>query len=118
MSGMDASTAAGLALGAAADLALGDPRRGHPVAGFGRAAGALERRVWHDSRAVGALYATALAAGAAGLGWALDRAAGRGPAVRIALTAAATWTVLSGTTLGRAAEHLHAALRSGDLPAA
>ena len=32
-------TAAGLALGAVADLLLADPRRGHPVAGFGRRRG-------------------------------------------------------------------------------
>src|SRR4051795_2459592 len=40
----DVPTAAGLALGAVADLLLADPRRGHPVAGFGAAAAALERR--------------------------------------------------------------------------
>src|SRR3954447_9395382 len=64
MSAMDVPTAAGLALGAAADLALGDPRRGHPVAGFGTAAAALERRVWRDSRPTGAAYAVALTAAA------------------------------------------------------
>ncbi|MCW2695651.1 MAG: hypothetical protein JWR62_736, partial [Modestobacter sp.] len=37
-----AATATGLLLGAAADLVVADPRRGHPVAGFGRLAAALE----------------------------------------------------------------------------
>ena len=32
---------------------LGDPRRGHPVAGFGRVAAALERRTYADRRAAG-----------------------------------------------------------------
>jgi adenosylcobinamide-phosphate synthase len=35
--------AAGIALGAALDAVFGDPRRWHPVAGFGRFAGAVER---------------------------------------------------------------------------
>ena len=56
---MDLPTAAGLALGAAADLALGDPRRRHPVAGFGQAAAALEPRLWRDSRAAGSASASA-----------------------------------------------------------
>jgi adenosylcobinamide-phosphate synthase len=118
MGAMDVPTAAGLALGAAADLALGDPRRGHPVAGFGTVAAALERRVWRDSRPTGAAYAVALTAATAGLGVALDRATRAHPAARIATTAAVTWTVLGGTSLGRAAGRMHAALDSGDLDAA
>jgi hypothetical protein len=42
--------AAGLAAGVALDALLGDPRRFHPVAGFGRAAAALEARDYADSR--------------------------------------------------------------------
>jgi adenosylcobinamide-phosphate synthase len=41
---MDTTTAAGLALVTTADLLLADPRRGRPVAGFGRSAAALESR--------------------------------------------------------------------------
>lgn len=116
MSSMATGTAAGLALGAVADLALGDPRRGHPVAGFGRAAAALERRLWHDSRRAGAAHAVALAGGAAGLGWALDRATRGRPLARTTVSAIATWTVLGGTSLGRAADRMRAALDAGDLP--
>jgi adenosylcobinamide-phosphate synthase len=36
--------AAGLAAGVTLDALFGDPRRGHPVAAFGRAAAALEAR--------------------------------------------------------------------------
>ena len=52
----------GLALGWVADLALGDPRRGHPVALFGTWAGWVEARTHRDSRAAGiATEALALA---------------------------------------------------------
>jgi adenosylcobinamide-phosphate synthase len=118
MCGVDIPTAAGLALGAAADLLLADPRRGHPVAGFGRLASALERRLWRDSRAAGAGYALGLVGAAAGLGVALDAATRRRPALRALVTAAATWTVLGGTSLGRAAATLQGHLADGDLSAA
>ncbi|MCF6744125.1 cobalamin biosynthesis protein [Blastococcus sp. KM273128] len=114
----DPATALGLALGALADLALADPRRGHPVAGFGRAAAALERRTWRDSRAAGAGHWALLVGGATALGLAADRATRSRPALRTAVTAAATWAVLGGTSLGRVAARMHRALATGDLPAA
>jgi adenosylcobinamide-phosphate synthase len=114
----DLPTAAGLALGAAADLLLADPRRRHPVAGFGRAAAVLERRLWRDSHAAGAAYAGLLTGTAAGLGVLLDRATRGKPAVRTLVTAAATWTVLGGTSLGRAGTAMAMALDAGNLPAA
>jgi adenosylcobinamide-phosphate synthase len=110
--------AAGLVLGAAADLLLADPRRGHPVAGFGSLAARLERRIWRDDRATGAGYAGGLVAVAAGLGVVLDRATRRRPAVRAGVTAVVTWAVLGGTSLGRAATTLERHLADGDLPAA
>ena len=113
-----APTAAGLALGAAADLLLADPRRAHPVAGFGATAAALERRVWTDSRAAGAGYALALTGATVGLGTVLDRATRRRPPARALVTAAVTWTVLGGTSLGRTAGEMHRALSAGDLTAA
>ncbi|MGH2803536.1 MAG: cobalamin biosynthesis protein, partial [Thermoleophilaceae bacterium] len=51
--------------GYAADLALGDPRRWHPVAGFGQAALRVERLVYAPTRHRGALFAGALVALAA-----------------------------------------------------
>ncbi|HEY1320677.1 MAG TPA: cobalamin biosynthesis protein, partial [Streptosporangiaceae bacterium] len=51
--------AAGLAAGVALDALAGDPRRGHPVAAFGRAAAALEARDYADSRRRGAAHAAA-----------------------------------------------------------
>ncbi|WP_231486481.1 cobalamin biosynthesis protein, partial [Candidatus Blastococcus massiliensis] len=114
---MDTPIATGLALGAAADLLFADPRRAHPVAGFGAVAAALERAVWRDSRAVGSGYATGLVAATAGLGNLVDRATRRRPVARTLATAAATWAVLGGTSLGRAAERMRTALEAGDVEA-
>lgn len=111
-------TALGLALGAGADLLLADPRRGHPVAGFGTVALALERRTWCDSRPAGAAHVLALTGATALLGTALDRGTRGRPALRTLVTAAATWTVLGGTSLGRAATTMADALEAGDLAAA
>ncbi|WP_324275828.1 cobalamin biosynthesis protein [Blastococcus brunescens] len=115
---MTVPTALGLGLGAAADLLLADPRRGHPVAGFGTAALALERRTWRDSRSAGAVHVLLLSGSVTALGTALDRATRRHPGRRILLTAGATWAVLGGTSLGRAATAMHDALASADLAAA
>ncbi|SDE84972.1 adenosylcobinamide-phosphate synthase [Blastococcus fimeti] len=114
---MDIPIATGLALGAAADLLLADPRRAHPVAGFGTVAGALESRVWRDSRAAGTGHAVALVAAASGIGVLLDRGTRRRPVARTVVTGAATWTVLGGTSLGRAARVMRTALDSGDVAA-
>nr|WP_233498746.1 cobalamin biosynthesis protein [Blastococcus sp. TF02A-26] len=114
----DLATAAGLALGAAADLLLADPRRLHPVAGFGTAAAALERRAHRDSRAAGAGYAAVLVGAAGALGAGLDRATRRRPVARALGTAAVTWSVLGGTSLGRAARTVHLPLVEGDLATA
>ena len=118
MSGVTVPTALGLALGATADLLLADPRRGHPVAGFGTGALWLERHTWRDTRAAGVAHVLVLTGAAAALGTALDRGTRRRPVARALATAAATWTVLGGTSLGRAAATMHRALAAGDLPGA
>jgi len=109
--------AAGLAAGLAADALLADPRRGHPVAGFGAVAGALERRAHRDSRAVGAAYAAGLTATTAVLGAAAARAA-RTPPWTTATTALATWAVVGGTSLRREAAAMSRLLEAGDLAGA
>lgn len=113
-----AARAAGLLAGYAADRLLGDPRRWHPVAGFGTAASALEARLYADTRARGAVHAAVLAGGAVALGVVAERAAGRSPAARAVVTAAATWLVLGGRSLEREAAAVHARLADGDLPGA
>ncbi|MFY1672827.1 cobalamin biosynthesis protein [Plantactinospora sp. WMMB334] len=113
-----AANAAGLAAGYALDAIFGDPRRWHPVAGFGQAAGALERRLYQPRRTAGAGFA-ALAVGVpVTLGVAATVATRRRPLARAALVAAATWTVLGGRTLRREAATMSGALRRADLPAA
>lgn len=100
----------GLVVGYAADSLLGDPRRGHPVAGFGRAAAALEQQVYADRRGPGVVHVTVLVGGAAALG----RLAGTGPLA----TAVATWAVLGGRSLDREAAAVQGLLEAGDLAAA
>lgn len=109
--------AAGLVAGYAADRLLGDPRRWHPVAGFGRTALAVEQRLYADSRTRGVLYNGVLVGGAVALGVLAERAVRR-PLARTALTATATWAVLGGRSLEREAAAVHGLLESGDLPAA
>lgn len=107
----------GLLLGVLADRTLGDPRRLHPVAGFGSLATALEGRSYRDSRAAGVAHAVALVAGAALLGVVAERRATSFPA-RLALTTAATFVVLGGRSLQREAFTVSAQLEAGDLDAA
>ncbi|MDH2390371.1 cobalamin biosynthesis protein [Streptomyces sp. HNM0663] len=123
----DRAFALGTALGLLGDALFGDPRRGHPVAAFGRTAGAAERALWRDHRGWGALHTALCAGGAAAAGALLARTARaadaglRRPAAdaaQIALTAAATWAVVGGTSLAREARAIGAALAAGDTEAA
>lgn len=99
----------GLTAGFAADRVLGDPARWHPVAGFGRAAAALERLTYADRRSAGAVHVAILVGATAAVG--VRRA---GPVA----TAIATWAVLGGRSLDREAAAVQAHLAAGDLPAA
>src|SRR3984893_4417117 len=83
--------AAGLAAGVALDALSGAPRRGHPVAAFGRAAAALEARDYADSRRRGAAHAVAcVLAGAAPPALLPRRPRGR-PPCQAAAAALAVW---------------------------
>nr|WP_280518822.1 cobalamin biosynthesis protein [Planobispora rosea] len=108
--------ALGMLTGVALDAIFADPRRGHPVALFGRAAAALEKRLYADSRANGAAHVAICVGSAALLGVAATRV--RGPLARGAVSAAATWSVLGGTTLGREGAAMAAFLEAGDLAGA
>ncbi len=103
-------------LGWAADVAFGDPRRLHPVAGFGTVASLLERRTYRDSRPAGAVHVALLVGGAVGLGVLAERM--RHPVARAVLTAAATWTVLGGSSLAAHGAALAAELDADDVAAA
>ncbi|MEV6308091.1 cobalamin biosynthesis protein [Streptomyces sp. NPDC051840] len=108
----------GAAAGLIGDLLLGDPRRGHPVAGFGRAAARAEGLLWRDHRGWGALHTLVCAGGAAGAAALTARAVRGRPALAVALTAAATWSVVGGTSLAREARAVGGALAAGDIEAA
>lgn len=84
---------AGILLGYAADLAFADPRRGHPVAGFGSTAAALERVTYRDGRVAGVAHVALLLIPLT-VGAELVRRS------TVAL-AAATWVSLGGTSLAR-----------------
>jgi adenosylcobinamide-phosphate synthase len=113
-----AANAAGMVAGALLDAAVGDPRRLHPVAGFGRAATVLERRLYAPNRRAGVGY-TALATGIpVGIAVAMGVATRRRPWARAGLVALATWTALGGTSLRREARAMAEALDGGDLDAA
>ncbi|MEU2064493.1 cobalamin biosynthesis protein [Streptomyces sp. NPDC013455] len=116
--GADRTYAYGAAAGLLGDLLLGDPRRGHPVAVFGRAAGAVEGALWHDHRGWGALHTTVCAGGAVALGALAARAVRPSRTASLALTAAATWAVVGGTSLAREARAIGRALEAGDVEAA
>ncbi|WP_280254435.1 cobalamin biosynthesis protein [Nocardia abscessus] len=105
------STAIGLLLGFALDRSFGDPRRWHPVAGFGSAVAALESVTYADRRAAGLVH-EALAVGAViGLGVAARRGG-------VMSTAVATWTVLGGRSLARTGHAMADRLADGDLDGA
>ncbi len=111
------SRATGLVLGFAADRLWGDPARHHPVAGFGRLASALEHRIHADDRVRGAAFTSILVVGPAAVAAAAQHRT-QHPVARTALTAAATWAVLGGRSLGREATAVHDILAAGDLPGA
>ena len=110
--------ALGLVLGFGLDRFCGDPRRGHPVALFGQAAAALERRAYAASTGAGAAHVGLLVAPVAGLAWLVQRAAARHPVADVAWTAAVAWAVLGGRSLEREVAAVAAELERGDLPAA
>lgn len=88
-----------------ADRVFGDPARFHPVAGFGRVAFVLERRLWRRSRVAGVAHVALLVAGASAIGASRKRA----------LRAAFVWASLGGRSLESAALTLGAELESGDI---
>ncbi len=108
----------GLLAGYLADQLLGDPRRGHPVAGFGRVAQTLERFTYRNSRMAGTAHVVALVGGAVGLGVLADRLTRDRPVARALATALATWVVLGGRSLGREASAVGSLLAAPDLPRA
>ena len=110
--------AAGLTLGVLADELFGDPRRGHPVAGFGTAAAALERKIYRDSRKAGGQYTLACVLPVLATAALVERRTAQHPTARGIAIAAATWAVIGGRSLRRIATNLATALDNDDTGAA
>lgn len=108
----------GLALGVIADAVLADPRRAHPVAGFGHLAGRWERMVYADGVTRGAVFTTVAVAAPVAAGAGLERLTRSRPVLRTLLTALGTWTVLGGAGLLREGTAMAGHLEAGDLDAA
>lgn len=113
-----AALAFGLVAGTALDAVLGDPRRGHPVAAFGRGAAWAERRVYADSRARGAAYTTTCILAVAVPAAAVTRLTRRNPLATGATAALAAWSVIGSRSLRLEASRIRAHLMVNDLPAA
>lgn len=111
--------AAGVLVGYLADVAFGDPRRGHPVAGFGTTAAALERVTYRDSRFAGTVHTGVLVAVLGVATTLAGRSARRGgPLFEAALVAVATWVALGGTLLARTGADLADLLAADDIDGA
>jgi adenosylcobinamide-phosphate synthase len=103
------SDAVAILVGWFADRVFGDPRRAHPVAGFGAAAAALEAITYRNSRWAGVVHTGLLVTAAWLFGAVSDRVAGR------AGLAVVTWTVLGGTSLTRTVSAMADALAADDV---
>ncbi|MUL83785.1 cobalamin biosynthesis protein [Mycobacterium sp. CBMA247] len=111
--------AAGIAVGFLADLLLGDPRRGHPVAGFGTGAARLEKLTYADHRGAGVLHTGLLLGGLGLLGFAVGgRASAAGRGNQAWVTAVATYIALGGTSLNRVGGQMATLLQTADLDGA
>ncbi|WKG11106.1 cobalamin biosynthesis protein [Nocardia sp. PE-7] len=109
------STAVGLVLGFVLDRVFADPRRWHPVAGFGSAAAALEAKTYVDDRRAGVVHEVIAVGSVVAIGLLATRGRGRGG---VLVTASATWTALGGRSLVRAGFAMADRLEADDLAGA
>lgn len=110
--------AAGIALGVAADRLVADPADHHPVALFGTAAGRLEKAMYADAVARGAVLTAACLTPLAAGGAIVDRLTRHRPLARVLTTAAVTWAVIGAASLTREGRAMAAHLADDDLAAA
>jgi adenosylcobinamide-phosphate synthase len=104
--------------GFCADRLVGDPARGHPVAGFGRLAAGFEGLVWRPRRSAGLVYVLTLVGGVAVATGLLDHWAGRWRGGRLAFRSLVLWACLGGRTLEAAGDRLACLLETADLAGA
>jgi adenosylcobinamide-phosphate synthase len=106
-------TTAAVVLGVTGDALLGDPARFHPVAGFGRAATALEKAVYRPTRRAGAAYALVCVGSVAAAAAALERSL-----PRTLVRAVALWAALGGRSLATEAQAVADLVERDDLEGA
>jgi adenosylcobinamide-phosphate synthase len=116
--GGGAALAGGLVGGVVADALLGDPRRGHPVALFGRVAQAVQDRLYADRRLRGVGYTASCVALVLGPALLAEHLTRKQPWARAAATAATGWAVTGAASLAAEAGRIADALEHGDLAAA
>ncbi len=104
-----------MAAAVALDWWLSEPRRWHPLVGFGHLARRLEHRLYAPSRPRGALALALLIVPPVGLAAWLG---GRGPVVDAMLDVALLWFALGHRSLHDHARPIAAALAAGDVPRA
>jgi adenosylcobinamide-phosphate synthase len=106
-----ASNGGAAAAGLLLDRAFGEPPSAvHPVAWFGSTMGAVERRIWGDTRAHGVAYT--------GIGITIGAVAGRLVGRSVGSTVAATAMSVAGRELRTVATRIATLLAVGDLAAA
>ena len=110
--------ALGLLIGAAVDDLLGDPQRGHPVAGYGRVAAAAEQRMHADDVLRGAWFVGAVTVPLLAASLVAERSVRDRPLAHTALVAASVWCVLGGTSLTRVGDRMGGLLGDGRTGAA
>jgi adenosylcobinamide-phosphate synthase len=115
---LTAGRAVGLLLGIVADGVFGDPRKRHPVAGFGALAQRVEQLTYRDSKVPGVVYTGILAGSAVAVGIAAERVGRRHPLLRVLTTATATWIALGAKSLAREGTSMGRELDAGDIDAA
>jgi adenosylcobinamide-phosphate synthase len=114
---MTSTSLAGAALlaGYAADAAVGDPARWHPVAGFGRTALALERIAYAPSRLRGTVVVAVLVTIPAVAAELVARVASRRGFPRELVLTALIWVALGGRSLRREALNVSDLVARGEL---
>jgi adenosylcobinamide-phosphate synthase len=118
MSTVLCAQAGGLVAGALLDALAGDPRRFHPVAGYGRAVAVLERASYAPTRTAGVRFAAVAVGVPAAVAAMASLVTRRRPWARFVLVTAATWAVLGGTSLRREAAAMADSIEAADLTAA
>lgn len=107
-----------MVLGYLADQMCGDPRRFHPVAGFGQSAAWLQQHCYRNNRLAGIGYHSLLVGTVSGVGVIAQRQAARSAKATTILAALTTWAVLGGRSLTREASTVATLAVDPDLSAA